>query len=94
MEQPNSWDFVAEYFPNYYSSQRIADNDDLCKLNDGEYEDGDGAHGMLIEEFDNDINNPKIKTEFIESKMLCYEIAIQSFLELQKKDCTQTPIKK
>jgi hypothetical protein len=32
----NVWEFVEKYYPNYYSSDEIAENDDLHKIAEGE----------------------------------------------------------
>ena len=55
-----AWEFVEEYYLNYYSSNEIAHNDDLSKLVNGQQEDGDRASKILTEEYGGDVNNPKI----------------------------------
>jgi hypothetical protein len=75
-----AWGFVIEHYPNYHSSDAIARNDDLHKLCDGEYEDGDGAHHLLHEDYGGDINNPQIKRDFDGSLLAIYQEAIVGFL--------------
>ncbi len=49
MNLKTPWDFVEKYFPNYYGSDEIAYNNDLQKLIDEEYEEGDSASQLLTQ---------------------------------------------
>jgi hypothetical protein len=79
----NAWDFVAKYYPNYYSSDDIAHNDDLEKLHFEEYEEGDCAHRLLIEEYGGEFNEEShklIKRDLDASYRDIYERAIENYL--------------
>ena len=79
-----AWDFVAKYYPNYYSSDDIAYNEDLCKLEHEEYDEGDCAHRLLIEEYGgefNDTSRALIKRDLDASYRDIYERAIENYLE-------------
>ena len=80
----NVWDFVQKYYPKYSSSDEIAENDDLQKLDEKEYEDGDGAHRLLIRDFDGDISNPRIKAALIESNEQIFRRAMLGYMETLK----------
>lgn len=42
------WDFVEEYYPNYCRCNDIAENDDYCKIIDGEIFEGDDSHAAKM----------------------------------------------
>ena len=75
-----AWDFVEAHYPNYSSSDEIAENEDLSKLVNGFYEDGDDAHKLLLEEYGGEITNPQIKIDYNESLVKIYEEAIENYL--------------
>ena len=64
MEQNNIWSMVEEYHPNYYNSEDIAILNDLQKIIDGEWEQGDSAHKMFVELYDSDKNDSGIKNDY------------------------------
>ena len=72
------WDFVAEFYPNYYSSDVIALADDLSKLIHGEI-NGD-AETMLDEDYGGDIKNPQIQIDYDNVHRLIYEAAIEEVI--------------
>ena len=73
-------DFIEEYFPNYSSSQAITDLNDLQKLIDNEYEQGDCAHSLLTDVYMDNIDNPRIREDYSELLIRVYEKAIQGYL--------------
>ena len=80
----NAWDFVVKYYPNYYSCDEIAYNDDLCKLEEEFYDEGDCAHRLLIEEYGGEFNEEShklIKRDLDASYREIYERAIENYLE-------------
>lgn len=79
----NVWDFVEKFYPGYSNSDEIAQNDDLHKLVDNEFEDDDSAHRLLIEDYGYDIKNPQIKIDCDASDRDIFEKSIEKFLELQ-----------
>lgn len=91
-EMTTVWDFVEKYYPKYYSSIEIMENDDLQKLLDGEYQEpvegtgetGDGAWRMLQSKYGGDIENPQILIDFQASCADIYERAIQEYVESQQ----------
>ncbi len=82
-DKKTAWDFVEKYYPNYYSSDEIARNDDLSKLVNGEQNSGDDASKILEDEYGDDENNPQIQIDFNESLVRIYERAIENFLSQQ-----------
>lgn len=80
----NTWDFVVKYYPKYFSCNEIAYNDDLCKLEEEFYEEGDCAHRLLIEEYGGEFNEEShklIKRDLDASYREIYERAIENYLE-------------
>lgn len=75
MEIETPWDFVAKFYPNYYSSDEIALADDLSKLLNGEI-NGD-AETMLNEDYGGDIKNPQIQIDYDRVHREIYEAAIE-----------------
>ena len=86
MEELTIWDFVAKWYPDYHSSDEILHNDDLAKLVDGEYEEGDHSHDMLMKQYGGDINNPQIKIDFSLHNEYIYGKAIENFLSVRGID--------
>lgn len=87
-ELTTAWDFVVKYYPNYYSSDFIAYNEDLCKLTNEEYDEGDDAHKLLIEDYDGEFNSitiKEIKRDFELSLRVIYEKSINNYLETLTK---------
>ncbi len=97
MEIKTDWDFVQKYYPNYSSSNEIAENDDLHKICDGE------INGYAEEMYNEKIEDLKIfwgvgsitdeieneafkhfKALRDESDSKIYAEAIEGFLESQK----------
>jgi hypothetical protein len=76
----DAWDFVEKYYPNYSSSENISDNEDLHKLTNKEFEIGDGAHYMLINYYDGNIDNPQILIDKTKSDSEIYERAIEEYI--------------
>lgn len=85
-ELEHTWDFVENYYPNYYQCDNIAYANDLEVLLEGYYEDGSGAETVLIDCFDGDIENPKIQAEYDRIHKEIYLAAIQGFLEQLKQE--------
>lgn len=83
-QMTSAWDFVEKYYPNYEGSPVIALIGDLDKLVDIEYEDGDSAHKLLIDEYNGNINNPKIRIDHSHWMAYIYETAIEQFIKEQK----------
>jgi hypothetical protein len=85
MNMPNVWDFVEKYYPNYYSSDRIALSNDLAKLVHEEYEEGDCAHRLLMRDYGGDIDNPQIKIDNDAVEREVIDAAILEFLHSKKE---------
>ena len=75
-------DFIEKYFPNYYSSEDIARMNDLQKLIDEEYVEGDASHQLLISEFGGDYKQafPSIVRAHIEITERVYQQAIMGYI--------------
>ena len=81
-------DFIEEHFPNYHSSEDIARWNDLQKLVDGEFEEGDDAHTLLNKEFGGDYGRayPLIVLAHTEATKQIYEKSIQGFKTKELKE--------
>ena len=81
----NEYDFIEKYYPNYSSSDEIARWNDLQKLIDLEYEEGDSAYWLLVKEFGGDYRRalPLIQQEHIRIQEQIYEQSIQGFIREQ-----------
>ena len=80
----NTWGFVEKYYPNYDSADEIAWNGDLEKLYHNEYDEGDCAHLMLINEYGGVLDEESralIKRDLDASYRDIYERAIENYLE-------------
>lgn len=80
-----TWDFVEEYYPNYHSCNMIAESDDLIKIMDGEYEEGDSAHRRLVEDYSGDENDPQIAKDYDKVMRFIYEESIINYINSQNK---------
>lgn len=76
----SAWDFVGAFLPGYEHRDDVGWDNDLQKLADGEYEEGDCAHNLLIAEYDGDINHPDIEKDLKMSNAKLYEEAIEGFI--------------
>lgn len=78
----NEIDFVEKYYPNYSSSDEIARWNDLQKLIDQEYQVGDGAYRLLVEEFGGDYKQalPMILLTHLEVTEQVYEQSILGYV--------------
>jgi hypothetical protein len=78
------WDFIVENYLDYHNSDTIAYSDDLHKLLNKEYEDGDDAQLLLVDVYNGDINNPQIKHDYNEVMVEIYEKAITNYINNSK----------
>lgn len=91
------WGFVEKYYPNYSSSDEIAENGDLHKLLEESYEEGDCAHDLykeLRDELeihyggDDELIESALKTQienlYNASAVKIYEAAIEGYIESLK----------
>ena len=76
-KQTIAWNFVEAHFPNFSSSDEIARNGDLTKISDGEYDEGDAAHQLLISEYNGDLNNHRIEIDLRTSFCGIYATAME-----------------
>lgn len=77
------WDFVAATYPGYSSSDDIAENGDLEKIVNGDWEEGDCAWQIIQDEYDgneDDAYHGAVQ-ELAASKLDIYERAIQGFID-------------
>ena len=84
-EPKDSWSFVTKYYPDYDHSDEIGWEGDLHKLVEKEYEEGDCAHDLLMDEYDGDIENPRIKADHDAAIKEIYERAIEGYIESLKQ---------
>ena len=78
------WDFVEQYYPDYSRCQEVARMSNLDKLVGGEYEDGDGAHWLLVNEFDNNLDSLELKHQQKLQEAYILEEAIKGFIKETK----------
>lgn len=79
----HTWEFVEQYYPNYYSCEWIKKEGDLYKLITGEYEENeaDSAYQLLQEEYNGDINSDeKMCNDWDRLQSMIYEKAIQGYI--------------
>jgi hypothetical protein len=63
--KPNEvYDLVQMFYPNYSSSDVIAEENDLNKLANREYEEGDCAWEMLQKRYNGNIYDPQIEIDW------------------------------
>lgn len=93
-----SWRFVEKWYPKYDSSDSIAWEQDLSKIINGLWEDGDAAHDKYLEMYEEQqaANPESIDEELIllvqteaerqQKELLCdiYKLAIEGFMEFMK----------
>jgi hypothetical protein len=84
MKMETAWDFVQEYFPNYYQSNLIAYSEDLSKLVNKELEEGDSAYSLLMKDYSGDIDNPSIYMDYKQVMSDIYEKAIEQYINNSK----------
>jgi hypothetical protein len=82
--EPNAWEFVSKYYPDYYSSSEIAENDDLHVIYDNEEEEGSDAYDTLQDTYDGD--RELAKAAMHESDVAIYEKAIENYIETKKPE--------
>jgi hypothetical protein len=78
------WEFVSQYYPDYYHSNEIAQEGDLHKLVEKDYEEGDCADKLLKDEYGGDIDNPQIFTDWEAANRDILEKAIEGYIESLK----------
>ena len=85
-----SWDFIERWYPNYHSCNEIAMSDDLTKIIDGEWVQGDDAHKLLnkIAEEGGWSSNAfciaEAKRRSAELDLMFYHRAIESYINHQR----------
>lgn len=77
------WDFVVEHYPNYYSDEKIALNNDLIKILNQENEDGDSASILFTEKYKENYN--LVKEDHDGLLVIIYETAIKNFILNENK---------
>lgn len=80
-----NWAFVEEHLPGYGQSVEVALNEDLCKLVNNEYEEGDDAHKLLLNQYNGDIKNTQIKIDYDKSLLRLYVKAIEGLLKKKQQ---------
>jgi hypothetical protein len=73
--------FIETYYPDYYHSDEIAQEGDLHKLLNDEYEQGDGADELLQDEYEGNIRHPQIEIDHTRAYMDILERSIQGYVD-------------
>lgn len=85
------WDFVEQYYPNYSSCDKIAENDDLAKIIDGELH---GYAETLYNEIKYELSEElgiepeeyqiieEVQNRINESNAFIYATAIECYMEI------------
>ena len=89
MSMTTAWDFVEKYYPNYYGCEDIAKCNDLAKLLDEDFEDGDCAAQLLESDYNNDLKCGHIQVDYDKLHKEVYEKAIENFLKIQSKEISK-----
>jgi hypothetical protein len=81
-----TWDFVEKYFPNYSSSDEIAENGDLHKILNGQIEDSAEIYYNEIKEqkaeyFGNTLNEKELEREVLKLVQSIYDMTLSSIYE-------------
>jgi len=93
----DQWSFIEKYYPDYSTSKKITENEDLAKLMSGEQEEGDDADKLLqqiteIVNFKFPSENKQgrqkqieieIKNRFYKSSLCLFSKSAQAFQEQQ-----------
>jgi len=79
-----AWQFVEQYYPDYYNSPHIAYVDDMTKIVNMENEEGDTSDGYFKLLYGADYNHPKIMEDYNEALVDAYERAIENYLHVSK----------
>lgn len=74
-------DIIQLFYPRYSISDDIAEEGDLQKLVDKEYEEGDCADELLSSEYAGDINNPQIKIDWLQANNHILTTTIQAIID-------------
>ncbi len=80
-ELKTAWDFVEKYYPNYSSSDDIAENNDLAKIMDNECQRDDCAYKILHDRYKGDLKHPDIEIDYLDSLQGIYVRAIEGYLK-------------
>jgi hypothetical protein len=83
-KEKTAWDFVEEHYPNYSSCDMIARLNDLDKLVDEEFEEGDSADQLLQRDYGGEIPNFEISIDQTKTELLIYKKAIENFQSKQQ----------
>jgi len=92
-----TWDFVENYYPNYDSSDEIAENEDLTKIINGQldgyaeemYEEAKQLHyglsnGMLTEQEVHQRVIDEFQIQLDKSNASIYKQAIDEYIKIKK----------
>lgn len=89
VNKPTSvWDFVEQNLPDYYKSAEVAESNDLDKIIDNEYEEGDHADRLrqeIIDEIGTDdqfLIEQKAQQKLHEVNVYLFEESIKNFLKI------------
>lgn len=89
VNKPTSvWDFVEQNLPDYYKSAEVAESNDLDKIIDNEYEEGDHADRLrqeIIDEIGTDdqfLIEQKVQQKLYEVNAYLFEESIKNFLKI------------
>jgi len=77
----NIMGFVNQFLPRVPNNPLIAKHRDLDSIINGCVTDGSYAAELLEKEYDNNVNHPRIKIDFMKLEIVLYERAIQGFIE-------------
>lgn len=75
------WDFVEKNYPKYHGCSDIALADDLEKILDNEMSEGDSAYILLMEKYDGNVEDTRIRADRNSILVSIYEKSIQCFVD-------------
>jgi hypothetical protein len=74
------WEFVRKFYPNFEQSEEIKHEENLNKILDGEYDDGDEAETLLHAFYEDDSDNPQLLIDRLNALVTIYETAMENML--------------
>lgn len=83
--EPEIQDFIEKYYPDYDHSNEIAYEGDLYKLTQRTQERGDCADVLLVEEYDDNIENLQIEVDWCNKRRIILEESITAFLAYKQE---------
>lgn len=76
-----AWNFVEQYYPDYYNCPQIKFINNLYAIVNGNLKEGDDSMDLLYERYDGDPKNYLIALHLMEAMVKAYDISITKYQE-------------